>query len=310
MDIFAREECQCVVCCTCKFEEKLEERLNEKKILCSNCYTELMSAQQTTTTALTEEYISRQEMVVVLAAVGSEVRATGSYVDIYELYDALIVNKKAAFDSNALFRQVSVPEQSSSFLDSIEFISKFDILNGGRYMHELCLMIQQKIEITKLLAELVTFNNNRNENNLFSHSIVHKVQSEVPVEDTCTRKLQKSQNTHKGSLRSYKFRHIKTSRKKILRGGWVHHMQKTTTMYFQHTKQDKQKKATQKEVPKWLRNASSFLQQMSNQQNASLSNKPNKPVENPNYLGFKKLVKNASSLLAQLGPQSDICLRH
>ena len=169
---FKCNHCCRSICITCKFEEVNEA--GEKKIYCSNCFKEEIlspDSSNNTTNTLTNIYISRETMRAALATVGTEVLATDNYVDVNDLYDALVENNGAVYDGRILSESVTIPEKPSSFLNTMHTITSFDIRNGGRYIHDDNLSTRQIIEITKLLASLVMIEqmNNNTRNNETYH---------------------------------------------------------------------------------------------------------------------------------------------
>ena len=94
---------------------------------------------------------------------------------------------------------------------------------------------------------------------------------------------QRKLNKNKGSLRPFKFRHIKTVKKKLVRGSWLG--------YVQSQQENEQSEPKIQKVGKSLEIGSS------DPTNSSLYN-PNEPI----LLDYSYMIENASSILSQIGP--------
>jgi hypothetical protein len=154
--------CKRCVCPTCNVNASIG---NEKviRMCCIECYGH-ERCFPTDTIELTE-HVSLGDKLEALASIGTQMRQTDSIDDIDDNYEALIINKQAVYNGQNLLNRVKYPTENSSYLKKeIEKICTFDICKGGRFFSSNDLNIEQKIELTKLLADLVDVPKaNRNE---------------------------------------------------------------------------------------------------------------------------------------------------
>ena len=134
---------------------------DEKKCLCVRCITEEVSTTNNNPSELLTEQKTRAEMTEELASTGTTVRLSDDIHDVIDLYEAIVNSKQAVYTSETLMQSITIPAEPSTYLESIERISKFEMRNGGRYVTDHQLSERNKIEITCLLAELVNINNSQ-----------------------------------------------------------------------------------------------------------------------------------------------------
>jgi hypothetical protein len=142
------------VCSVCA----LRINKNDSELYCVHCYGEARCIPTDTAVEELTEYVSRNEMLRSLAAIGHRI-TDSTNVDndaIEDIYETVIINKQTIYDET-LGNRVPFPKEQSTYLEkSVSKVCVFNIKDGGRYMKNQQMTTQQKISLTKLLTELTT----------------------------------------------------------------------------------------------------------------------------------------------------------
>ena len=69
-----------------------------------------------------------------LRSVGMEVRNTDELRDIINIHEAVILKKTSIYNTENNHDNISIPEQSSTYLKQLKVITKFHLRNGGQYI--------------------------------------------------------------------------------------------------------------------------------------------------------------------------------
>ena len=110
-----------------------------------------------------------------LRSVGMEVRNTDELRDIINIHEAVILKKTSIYNTENNHDNISIPEQSSTYLKQLKVITNFHLRNGGQYISDTDLNINEKIEITYLLAALVDIDNNRNQHTIETYKVLPEI---------------------------------------------------------------------------------------------------------------------------------------
>jgi predicted DNA-binding protein YlxM (UPF0122 family) len=163
--------CSSVVCLLCSSEIKKENN-NASVRYCMDCYGEKRCIPNEETLT---NHVSRIEKIQALATVGVALVVDDDINDIDDIYETLITNKQAVYGEN-ITQQIKYPTYPSTYLTSgTKKISPFDVANGGRFFQDNNITIQQKIQLTMLLTELVTLPTKVNNNESNTYQIIPNI---------------------------------------------------------------------------------------------------------------------------------------
>jgi hypothetical protein len=97
---------------------------------------------------------SPDEMVSHLQHKGYQFTADCPLEDIMDAYEA-VINRNGAIFSEDILNEVSIPSHPTKVLKEVEEISSFDLSQGGRFVNDENLSLNQKVSILKIISELV-----------------------------------------------------------------------------------------------------------------------------------------------------------
>jgi hypothetical protein len=145
--------CKNNVCLICAIE--IEKKDCDSEMYCIGCYSEEKCIP--TTRQYIQEHeltVTNEDMVVALQSLGMQVCTSNEMTEVNDIYDALIINRKATYNGLDLMQQILFPSQSSTYLKNFVSIGDFLLRDGGRYFSNNTLSTAQKLELTSLLTEL------------------------------------------------------------------------------------------------------------------------------------------------------------
>jgi hypothetical protein len=158
--------CSRTVCTTCRIDAITKET-NISKTCCIECYGE-ERCLPTDGITLTS-HVALPDKLEALSLVGAHLNNSDDIDEIEDAYEALITKGGSVYDAS-MMEKIIFPEQKTTYLDSdIEKISEFAMGNGGRFLWNNNLKIEEKVDLIQLFADLVDVPKEifRNENSTY-----------------------------------------------------------------------------------------------------------------------------------------------
>jgi hypothetical protein len=136
-------ECKKTMCYTCSFTDGHDE-------YCVDCY----AGTQFVTVSELDSNKTTEEMMDDIIGLGYQVTSNDKPVDILDTYDTIIVKQEGIYNK-CIIDNVIYPSERTSYLNTLEPISQFDLCHGGCFIGSKEFSLDQVIELLSLFRELV-----------------------------------------------------------------------------------------------------------------------------------------------------------
>jgi hypothetical protein len=137
------KSCSKVKCLTCNFD-------GEPDFYCVNCY----AGEQFVDIEDIEEDKTSDEMVSILLNRGYSISTSDSVEEIVDMYD-LVISKNNGIHNEDIVAKVKFPKEPTNFLLTVNIITSFFLSNGGSFIHDNKLKMDDVIQILDIICELV-----------------------------------------------------------------------------------------------------------------------------------------------------------
>ncbi len=155
--------CYSKCCKHCAFKHKIHQDMNDEGLdvdeyveynFCVNCYVSELSVNR----RIVENSLSKTAMIKKLSNdANCELQQTDSLADVMDIYDCLINNPGNQIYNNTQTQTIKFPCQDANFLKQQTVIAPFDFKDGGQFITDDRISMQQRVQVLDLMSALINF---------------------------------------------------------------------------------------------------------------------------------------------------------